>query len=120
MIGVTRLDPFHVYKGNDVPHKNVIIMACRMEYDELKHGASLRHVREVMRSYAEMGSLSANLAKQIRGMGYPARAHSLRFEQINMIPVSWTAKNWHVFMIFYEIYTVQISSWTDLNFIVNL
>jgi len=86
MIGVTKLDPFHVYKGNDVPHKNVIIMACRMEYDELKHGASLRHVREVMRSYAEMGSLSAKLAKQIRAMGYPARANSLRFEQINMIP----------------------------------
>ena len=86
MVGITEVNPFHVYKGNDVPHKYAVILASRMDYDEMKHGATERHVREVLRSYAEMGALSAKVAEYIRAAGYPARAHSLRFEQINMIP----------------------------------
>ncbi len=86
MVGITEVNPYHIYKGHDVPHKYAVILASRMDYDEMKHGATERHVREVLRSYAEMGSLSARVAAYIRSAGYPARAHSLRFEQINMIP----------------------------------
>lgn len=86
MVGITEVNPYHVYKGHDVPHKYVVILASRMDYDEMKYGATERHVREVLRSYAEMGALSARVAAYIRSAGYPARAHSLRFEQINMIP----------------------------------
>ena len=86
MVGITEVDQYHIYKGHDVPHKYAVILASRMDYDEIKHGATERFVREVLRSYAEMGSLSARVAGHIRAAGYPARAHSLRFEQINMIP----------------------------------
>ena len=86
MVGITEVMQHHIYKGNDVPHRYAVILASRMDYDEMKYGATERHVREVLRSYAEMGGLSARVAEYIRAAGHPARAHSLRFEQINMIP----------------------------------
>ncbi|MEQ8388591.1 MAG: 4Fe-4S dicluster domain-containing protein [Alphaproteobacteria bacterium] len=86
LVGITGLDPFHVYKGHDVPHANVVMIAVPMEYDEIRFGATPRHVREVLRVYAEAGAIATRLGAYIREQGYPARAHSLRFEQINMLP----------------------------------
>jgi epoxyqueuosine reductase QueG len=62
-----------------------------MEYDEIKYGAELPHVREVLHIYAVCGKIATELAKFIRGRGYPARAHTLRFEQINMLPHAYAA-----------------------------
>ena len=45
LVGITGLDPFHVYKGHDVPHANVVMIAVPMEYDEIRFGATPRHVR---------------------------------------------------------------------------
>ena len=86
MVGITHVDPFHVYKGMDVPHKYAIVIAVPMEYDEMKNGATAQHVREVLKIYAVAGGIAVELSKYIRGLGYPARAHSLRFEQLNMLP----------------------------------
>ncbi len=91
MVGITHVDPYHVYKGCDVPHRYAVILAAPMEYDEMKHGATDKHVQEVLRTYAEVGELATELAKFIRARGYPARAHSLRFEQINMLPHAYAA-----------------------------
>jgi epoxyqueuosine reductase QueG len=86
MVGVAHVDPFHVYKGHDLSHRFAVLLAVPMEYDEMKHGATERHVREVIRIYAVAGRLAVKLAQHIRSLGYPARAHTLRFEQINMLP----------------------------------
>ncbi len=86
MVGITHVDPFHVYKGMDLPHRYAIVVAVPMEYDEIKYGATLRHVREVIKVYAIAGKLAVELGKDIRSKGYPARAHTLRFEQLNMLP----------------------------------
>jgi len=91
MVGITHLDPFHVYKGHEVPHKYVVLVAVPMDYDEIKYGATETHVCEVIKIYAIAGRLACDLAKFIRGRGYPARAHTLRFEQINMLPHAWQA-----------------------------
>ncbi len=86
MVGITTVDPQHVYKGFDLPHRYGIVIAVPMEYDEMKHGATERHLREVIKIYAVAGRIAVELGKQIRARGYPARAHTLRFEQINMLP----------------------------------
>lgn len=86
MVGVTRVDPFHVYEGMDLPHAHAIALAVPMDYDEIKYGATERHVREVIKVYAVAGTIAVELGKHIRGRGYPARAHTLRFEQLNMLP----------------------------------
>ena len=84
--GITLLDRKYVYKDYDVPHKYVIVIAVPMEYEEIKYGATQKHVREVVTIYAKVGGVASKLAEYIRGKGYPARAHSLRFEQIVMLP----------------------------------
>ncbi|NKB39436.1 MAG: 4Fe-4S dicluster domain-containing protein [Gammaproteobacteria bacterium] len=84
--GITLVDQKYVYKGHDVPHRYAILMAVPMDYDEIKFGATERHVKEVLKIYAEAGHTAANLAEYIRDKGYPARAHSLRFEQLMMLP----------------------------------
>ena len=86
MVGITPVDPFHVYKGMDLSHRTAIVLAVPMEYDEMKYGATERHVREVIKVYALAGKLAVELGKHIRSQGYPARAHTLRFEQLNMLP----------------------------------
>ena len=86
MVGITHVDPFHIYKGMDLSHRYAIVLAVPMDYDEMKYGATERHVREVIKIYAIAGKLAVELGKRIRAMGYPARAHTLRFEQLNMLP----------------------------------
>lgn len=86
MVGITALQRRNVYKGMNVPHAHAILIAVPMDYDEMRHGATERHVREVAHIYAEVGRIASGVAEFIRGRGYDARPHSLRFEQINMIP----------------------------------
>lgn len=86
MTGVTLVNQKYVYKNNDLPHKYAILLAVLMDYDEMKYGATDRHVEEVLKAYADGGRMAVQLAEYIRGRGYPARAHSLRFEQLMMLP----------------------------------
>ena len=84
--GITLVDQQYVYKGHELPHKYAILLAVLMDYDEMKYGATERHVTEVLKAYADGGKIAVQLAEYIRSRGYPARAHSLRFEQLMMIP----------------------------------
>ena len=85
MIGVTRVDPYYVYKGMNVPHQYAVLVAAPMEYDEIKHGGTGRHDGEVLKTYAIVGRIAVELGKYIRARGYPARAQTFRFEQINLL-----------------------------------
>lgn len=86
MTGITLVDPKYVYKGHDLPHKYAILLAVLMDYDEMKYGATDRHVTEVLKAYADGGKMAVQVAEYIRSRGHAARAHSLRFEQLMMLP----------------------------------
>jgi len=91
MAGITRVDLRHVYKGEDVPHRFAIVVAVPMDYDNIRQAPSINSSYEVLRVYDETGRIVTELAKYIRSRGYPARAHSLQFEQINMLPHAYAA-----------------------------
>ena len=57
-----------------------------MDYDAIRRAPSKHSSAEVLRVYDVCGSIVTDLAREIRGRGYAARAHTLRFEQINMLP----------------------------------
>ncbi|NKB37631.1 MAG: 4Fe-4S dicluster domain-containing protein [Gammaproteobacteria bacterium] len=84
--GITHVNQTYVYKGQELPHQYAIMLAVPMEYDEMKYGATERHVKEVLKAYADGGKTAVALAEYIRSRGYPALAHSLRFEQLMMLP----------------------------------
>ncbi len=85
-VGITHLDARHVYKGAEVPHRYVVMIALAMDYEELKQCPTAVSSAEILRTYAECGRIASAVAEMIRARGYPARTHTLRFEQINMLP----------------------------------
>ena len=91
MAGITHVDQHHVYKGEDVPHQFALVVAVPMDYDNISQSPSINSSYEVLRVYDEIGRIATELARYIRGRGYPARSHTLRFEQINMLPHAYAA-----------------------------
>ena len=90
-VGITHVDQYHVYKGADLPHKNAIVIAVAMDYDALMQTPSTVSMEEIMRIYDATGGIAADLAGWIRGRGYPARTHTLRFDQLSMLPHAYAA-----------------------------
>lgn len=105
LVGITHVDQKHVFKDMDVPHKYAIVSAVDMEYETLKYvpdaerdadspedlGPIRSSNSEIGRVYNSVGHIATDLAKLIRARGYPARAHTLRFEQLSMLPHAYAA-----------------------------
>ena len=91
MVGITLVDQAHVYKGEDVPHQFAVVIAVAMDYDAIKDSPTAVSNEEVLHIYDVTGGITTELAKQIRELGYAARAHTLRFEQLNMLPHAYAA-----------------------------
>ena len=85
-VRIARVDPRHVYAGMDLPHRFAIMLAIPMAYPEMRHAATFRHITEVMRTYVAVGRAEVAVATWLQDRGHDARPHSLRFEQLNMIP----------------------------------
>jgi Pyruvate/2-oxoacid:ferredoxin oxidoreductase delta subunit len=85
-VGVATVDPRYVYEGADLPHRFAIVIAMAMDYAEIAVAPSARTNAEVMRIYAALADLSIELARRIRELGVPARAHTLAHEDLAFIP----------------------------------
>lgn len=85
-VGVTGVDPAYVYDGADLPHRNAVMVAMAMDYAEIAQAPSANTNGEVMRVYAALADLSIELARRIRELGFPARAHTLAHEELAFIP----------------------------------
>ena len=85
-VGSTPVDPAYVYEGVDLPHRTAIVLAKAMDFAAIAEAPSARTNSEVMRIYAELSDASIELARRVRALGYPARAHTLAHEGIAFIP----------------------------------
>ena len=85
-LGVTTVDSAYVYEGADLTHRYAVMIAMAMAYDDIAQAPSARTNAEVMRVYAALADLSIELARRIRALGFPARAHTLAHEEIAFIP----------------------------------
>jgi Pyruvate/2-oxoacid:ferredoxin oxidoreductase delta subunit len=85
-VGVAPVDLRYVYEGVDLPHRFAIVVAMAMDYAEIAPAPSARTNAEVMRTYAALADLSIELARRIRSLGAPARAHTLAHEDLAFIP----------------------------------
>jgi reductive dehalogenase len=71
-----------------LPHKNAIVIAEGLNYKIIR-GAPQKQVNlEVFRAYSKLGQLAVVLARYIRSLGYPARAHMVTNYQIVVPPVA--------------------------------
>ena len=92
MVGITRVDPRYVYDGLEVPSGFAVVCAIAMDYEgEILNLPRQESNVEYIRVYDALSRLSVRLAEEIRGFGYAARAHTLRDEQIAMLPHAYQA-----------------------------
>jgi len=72
----------------ELAHKNAVTMAFGQDLDRIRTGVGRAVDFEVGRVYAESVLASVQLARFIRSLGYPARAHHMRNYLILAVPVA--------------------------------
>lgn len=106
LVGVTAVDPAFVYthaghesgaaaadagRPIDLPHKYAVVMGFAMDYRLISSSPSYIDAAEVGRGYARAGAAAVTVAAYIRELGWPARAHTVRSEQVLHIPLAVAA-----------------------------
>jgi epoxyqueuosine reductase len=87
MVGITRVDPHYVYEGFDHAHEFAVVFAIAMDYEgELLNVPRPESNVEYIRVYEALSRVGVELAAELREAGYRARAHTLRDEQLAMLP----------------------------------
>jgi len=85
-VGVTRLEPYHVYshvgrgagtwgEPIELDHQWAIALTVEMDHATMRTAPAAPVVAESARQYVESAKIALRLASFIRGLGYPARAH---------------------------------------------
>ncbi|MGD8277348.1 MAG: reductive dehalogenase domain-containing protein [Gemmatimonadota bacterium] len=84
-VGVTRLEPYHLYttvgRGPDygqpvrLEHEFAIALTVEMDKTMLDSAPLAPTLMESAQQYVESGVIAVQVAEFIRGLGYPARAH---------------------------------------------
>lgn len=73
----------------EMKHRYVIVLAKEMDYDKIQTTLTERNEEsagEINKTYYDLAQMAVALAAYIRQLGYSARAHHLRNEQIFMVP----------------------------------
>ena len=102
-VGIAKLNPMYVYShvgrgpepwGQPIvnTHKFAIMFSLEMDYFEVEQAPRLPITRETALRYKQAAEISIDMARQIREMGYPARAHIAGSNyQIMLPPVAYDA-----------------------------
>ena len=75
LVGVTRVDPLHVFEGFEVSEPFIIMLGVYMEHDELAKAPKVEAAVEVARQYNRGQRAAKALANWIRSQGWPAYGH---------------------------------------------
>ena len=75
LVGVTRLTEEALFAGRAVPYEFAICIGMSMDREEMAHVPHPRAAAEVLRVYRAVSRTAIRLARQIRRMGWPARAY---------------------------------------------
>lgn len=75
LVGITRVTDECLYEGHSVPHGYAISVGLSMDREQMSHVPQEPAAVEVMRAYREISGIVVELGKQIRKMGWPARAY---------------------------------------------
>jgi epoxyqueuosine reductase QueG len=92
LVGITHVDPHYVYEGHELDHEYAIVLAMAMDYEErILEAPSAESMFEYVRVYNELSIAGVELANRLRAAGYRARAHTVRGEDMAMLPHAYAA-----------------------------
>ena len=87
LVGIASVDPHYVYDGFDLSHQFAIVFGIAMDYEgEVLKLPRVESNTEYLRIYELLSRIGVDLAEELRGAGYTARAHTVRDEQLAMLP----------------------------------
>ncbi|RJE48505.1 hypothetical protein A7K50_09640 [Dehalobacter sp. MCB1] len=72
----------------NLPHKNAIFLVEGINYDILKGAPKKEIMLEIFRAYSKLGHMAVLMARFIRNIGYPARAHIVTNNQVIFPPAA--------------------------------
>jgi hypothetical protein len=96
-VGIARLDPMFVYshvgrgpepygQPIDLPHRFAIAFTLEMDYERVHHAPDLPITEESATQYLRGAHIAVSIARHIRALGYPARAHISESNYQVMLP----------------------------------
>ncbi len=77
-------------RGDEInlPHKNAIVLVKGLDFEIMKGAPKVQAIMETVRAYHQLAVISVSLARYLRSIGYPARAHNLMNYQVIVPPVA--------------------------------
>lgn len=71
-----------------LPHRNAIVVAIHLNRNMIRTAPELSEMLEVIKTYLRLATIVVALAKYIRSLGYPARAHDIANYQVLLVPIA--------------------------------
>jgi ferredoxin len=98
-VGFARLQPHHFYShggrraegwGDPIAagHGSAVVLVVAMDWKMIAQAPSLPAILESSRQYVEAAKIAMVVAEYIRGLGYPARAHTDGNYQVLCVPLA--------------------------------
>ena len=75
LVGISEVTNDVVYEGRSISLRYAVCLGLSMDRTEMQHVPHVRAAVEVMRAYREASRIAIRLARNIRKMGWPARAY---------------------------------------------
>ena len=75
LVGISEVTNDVVYEGRSISLRYAVCLGLSMDRTETQHVPHVRAAVEVMRAYREASRIAIRLARNIRKMGWPARAY---------------------------------------------
>jgi len=103
LVGICELEPAYIYSHHglrchvdmgvygqpvELAHRYAIVIAREMDLGRVRASPSYILHAEIHLTYAEVARTACQLAAYIRELGYPARAHHLRNEDVLHVPLA--------------------------------
>ncbi len=74
LIGYTKVDPQYIFRNHSILYDNAIVLVMQMEKNIISTAPSKPVLKEVFRTYLELGIIVNNIADYLRERGYNAMA----------------------------------------------
>lgn len=93
LVGITELQPTHIFAGADLPYRYAISCAVPMDREEMLYAPSEEAGEAIFDAYAVAAAVSVELAKRIRALGWGAVSSSgvLDKAEIAHLPIAIAA-----------------------------
>jgi NAD-dependent dihydropyrimidine dehydrogenase PreA subunit len=75
LVGISQVTNDAVYGGRSISLRYAVCLGLPMDRTEMQHVPHVQAAVEVMRAYREVSRIAIRLARNIRKMGWPARAY---------------------------------------------